>query len=805
MIASYVEFGIAFLFFWGIYYLCSKNGQVQYSNAELLLFYVFTRIVPVAMIPGQKTNIWILVLLEWIILGLLDYYVYQNKEREIRKTAVAFYLFCPVSILFILSGDSKGMCLSVIGILILCIADRYIKKKNGSLIQFVLEYFLANIGMFGWITAQKVMKQKISDIFFVDMVKENVPMLYFTSIVILILTVGMTLYKIISGNFAKKLSIKAAETGKAARAGRKKVFESVNIDNIEQVDGWSSVKAVRGRKFDIKDIMLMSGLTLVFAVLVLFRLGSHRVPETYQDIRVGKEGENQIVLNFANRVKLSKVYIYLGYNSKRSISFSSKDGDAEEWDVFDANHTVESAFAWNEVAVNDRELTSLGMVLMEGDARIHEIVCFDSTGRRILPSNANSYPALFDEQGLFPGIATYYDRSMFDEVYHARTAYEFLHQLPIYENTHPPLGKTMISLGIRLFGMNPFGWRIICALAGIFMVPLMYLLAFYMFRKTASAFFAAVLLCTAFMNFTLARIATLDILVAFFVLLMFAFMFGFIKALERKQNLKKQCVWLFLSGLSTAIAISVKWTGVYAAVGLAVIYFVNVYKYIGGYKEIKKQRSYLMKLAAVSTFFFIVVPLMVYVFSYIPFTKVYTDKNLIQTAIDNGKLMLSYHSATVFEHPYSSEWYEWLWDKRPLLDAYTILNSDKLSVVATFINPLLCWGGFLAVFHQLYLWKTHRSNNAAFLTLAYASVMMPWLFIHRTVFIYQYFLGSLLLVLMIANSFSHSTKGRKYMAVTGSLSVGLFILFYPVLSGFPVNMQFVNQILEWLPTWSLVL
>ena len=107
--------------------------------------------------------------------------------------------------------------------------------------------------------------------------------------------------------------------------------------------------------------------------------------------------------------------------------------------------------------------------------------------------------------------------------------------------------------------------------------------------------------------------------------------------------------------------------------------------------------------------------------------------------------MLSYHSVTVFEHPYSSEWYEWLWDKRPLLDSYSILSRDKISTVATFINPLLCWGGFVALFHQIYLWKTRRSNNSVFLVLAYVSVMLPWLFIHRTVFIYQYFLGMIFL------------------------------------------------------------
>ena len=155
MVSSYAAFGIVFMFFWGIYYLCNKNNCVEYSRIELLLFYIFTRIVPVLMIPERKTEIWILLLLEWIIFGLLSYYLYSKKTEKVYMRVIAFYLFCPVSILFILSGDSTGMCLSVLGILLLCMADRYVKKKGGTLLQFATEYFLLNIGILGWIVAKK--------------------------------------------------------------------------------------------------------------------------------------------------------------------------------------------------------------------------------------------------------------------------------------------------------------------------------------------------------------------------------------------------------------------------------------------------------------------------------------------------------------------------------------------------------------------------------------------------------------------------------------------------------------------------
>lgn len=57
---------------------------------------------------------------------------------------------------------------------------------------------------------------------------------------------------------------------------------------------------------------------------------------------------------------------------------------------------------------------------------------------------------------MYPEVKTYLTGTMFDEVYHGRTAYEFLHKLTTYETTHPHLGKILISFGIIAFGMNRF-------------------------------------------------------------------------------------------------------------------------------------------------------------------------------------------------------------------------------------------------------------------------------------------------------------------------------------------------------------
>ena len=93
------------------------------------------------------------------------------------------------------------------------------------------------------------------------------------------------------------------------------------------------------------------------------------------------------------------------------------------------------------------------------------------------------------------------DNMYFDEIYHARTAYEMIKHENLYEITHPPLGKGLMSIGIRIFGMNPFGWRFMGTLIGILMLPVMYLLAKRLTRRTTFAVVATFLLMFDFMHF----------------------------------------------------------------------------------------------------------------------------------------------------------------------------------------------------------------------------------------------------------------------------------------------------------------
>ncbi|MFW6772688.1 dolichyl-phosphate-mannose--protein mannosyltransferase [Nocardioides sp. CPCC 205120] len=83
---------------------------------------------------------------------------------------------------------------------------------------------------------------------------------------------------------------------------------------------------------------------------------------------------------------------------------------------------------------------------------------------------------------------------------------------------HPEVGKWMIALGVRVFGMDPFGWRIAAVVAGALMVLVMCRLVRRMTGSTLLGCTAGLLLTFDGMHFVLSRLALLDIFLALFLL-----------------------------------------------------------------------------------------------------------------------------------------------------------------------------------------------------------------------------------------------------------------------------------------------
>ncbi|MGZ3496189.1 MAG: phospholipid carrier-dependent glycosyltransferase [Vulcanimicrobiaceae bacterium] len=118
---------------------------------------------------------------------------------------------------------------------------------------------------------------------------------------------------------------------------------------------------------------------------------------------------------------------------------------------------------------------------------------------------------------------------IFDEIYFARAAEEYLSHKYIYENTHPPLTKLIITLSTLLFGGlhggdNAHGWRFLDVVFGAIAIVVLFAFAKRVTRSTFFASVAALLFTFDGMHFVQSRIATPEgIVVVFSLATLYAF------------------------------------------------------------------------------------------------------------------------------------------------------------------------------------------------------------------------------------------------------------------------------------------
>lgn len=556
-----------------------------------------------------------------------------------------------------------------------------------------------------------------------------------------------------------------------------------------------------------KELWILLGITFVYGILLFYRLGSQETPQTALQL-VADGTQDEIILDLGEEKEIAGIEIYLGHMLDRVVALSYYDGNQKEWIPLEEELTMESNYCWNRIEVNQK-LRYLGLVSRSAVASYQELVILDESGERLIPVNAEDYPQLFDEQELYPEEMTYYDTTMFDEVYYAGSAYEFLNGMPMYETTHPPMGKLLIAIGEAVFGVTPFGWRFMCALFGWLMVPLFFWFLYLVTGNGHISLLGTVLYCLDFMHYTLSRIATLDSLVAFFVLLMVTLFLVVLKRADRElsEGRKQPSLYLLvgmtLDGLVVGMAVAVKWTGFYAMLGMALVFVFFIMFWIRRLKKEEKSFAYAIKLCLIGICNYSILPFVVYLFSFLPQKKATEASNLFQVMWDSSRFMLEFHSDIVFEHPYESPWYSWILDLVPLLDSVNSVGENQVSMIATMGNPFIWWLGAAAFFYLLVRVFRHRDKTAAILCFCYLMMLVPWWFVTRTVFIYQYYISSIFLCGMLGYALSLCERKRKYVVpVCLEAALFLFLMFFPIISGVPVGGSHIMQYLQWFDTWK---
>ena len=428
---------------------------------------------------------------------------------------------------------------------------------------------------------------------------------------------------------------------------------------------------------------------------------------------------------------------------------------------------------------------------------------------------------------------------------------------------------------------NPFAWRFFGALAGVGSVIFIYLLAKRLFKSEAVGMIAAFLLTFEGLAFAQSRIATPDTFILFFVLgtiyflvsdrfLLSGIFFGAALATKLSALLTvfpiviyllyrywraeqgKGANLLYLAPvallafyLGTPVlfgnllvdkiqpgvlrpdlpapifnAALGSWMALWALAPVALYFIYRSWRSAEGHEE-----SVLAGSLVSLPLFFVVVPLYIYLLTYLP---------MLLNGHSFGDVLLlnrdayQFHSASPqvtgpeATHPYQSPWDTWPIMMRPVF--FFVAGSAKIYNLG---NPIIFWFGLPALGFALWqglsgvrakldtktgalsLWGTLRPENAAllFVVLTYLAFWLPWAIQPRIMFLYHYLPSSAFLTLALAylvHRLWHWSWGRIGAAAFLTAVALTFVYFYPHLAAVSVPGWLGDSYfwLDWTGIWD---
>ena len=625
----------------------------------------------------------------------------------------------------------------------------------------------------------------------------------------------------------------------------------------------------------LRDYLVMGITCVVYGVLAFTNLGSTVAPQTGW---VSTSPDEQIVFDLGESTRFSLLY-YAGV-SYNDFSVSTSD-DGVTWSAetpcrmqeglcYRWLYALQSTQSNGEVTYMSDSPTSvvwftgryLRLNACEAGLNLWEIVARDENGQT-LPLTIVSHTGaregvlesekpvenLIDEQDTCVGEPGWYNGTYFDEIYHARTAYEHLHGQAPYETTHPPLGKLLMSVGIAIFGMTPFGWRFAGALIGVLMLPALYLLALQLTHKRSVATVSMLAFSLDLMHYAQTRIATIDSFPVFFILLSYLCMVRYLQtdlfaADGEKPRLFDRClrrslIPLALSGLFMGMAIASKWIGLYSAVGLALLFFVAVYRQYrvsnvacgldaeraglddGQKARVRAAQDFTLKRILITcgfcVIFFVLVPCVIYYLCYIPYLSP-TGPVTLKRVIDAQIGMLNYHSTPGLgmDHPFQSPWWQWPFILKPMWFAQDQYEpAGYASTIMCMGNPWVFYIGAVAMLGALAACVAKYLNlrsgvslrqgdgdlTLPVLAVGFLAQYLPWVLVPRSMYIYHYFASVPFIIMATAwwlDRLPHS-RPRLRTGVMALYLVGalvFFVMFFPYASGWLTSTDWLDA-MKW--------
>jgi dolichyl-phosphate-mannose-protein mannosyltransferase len=420
---------------------------------------------------------------------------------------------------------------------------------------------------------------------------------------------------------------------------------------------------------------------------------------------------------------------------------------------------------------------------------------------------------------------------------------------------HPPLGKWTIALGIKAFGMDPFGWRVGSAVAGTLAVTGVALLAQLLLGRPLWTFIAGLLLALEHLSVVLSRQALLDIHLQLWIVAGFVFLVldrRWIDVRTRRGPPGERDdgdppmpsplwrPWRYAAGVAFGGAVAVKWSGVLGLLTAIVVSLMwETSRRLRGdttrgrtFGQAFAQESFALVIA------FVVLPTIVYVVTYLPWLHHFDWK--LSGFLDQQLRVAKYHlfelktlapdpdtgALTPTHYGYSRPW-TWLWMKRPLPLTWQDFGPSIRQMIAIG-NPVVFWGSFWALPYLAFAWWRKHDWVAGFFLMAVLLQYLPWILAARPQFFFYVAPFTPFLVLGLVYMIRDLSDARLIIREPGGevavdpesgrpavsiwhpyrpiawavvlAAVSLFIWFWPVLTWMEISDTRYNMIL-WFPGW----
>lgn len=376
---------------------------------------------------------------------------------------------------------------------------------------------------------------------------------------------------------------------------------------------------------------------------------------------------------------------------------------------------------------------------------------------------------------------------IFDEVYYVDGARDLLKYGVEVNGTqpefivHPPIGKWLIALGIKVFGDNSFGWRFATAIAGTAMILLIGLIAHRLFRNPILTALASALMAVDGLALVHSRTALLDNFLALFILLA-SYLF-----------LAKRYWW---TGIALGFALATKWSA---------LYFILLFGLIGLYRAFTHHTGReLIKPTLERIGQFVLTPFILYIISWSGWFA--SDRgwdrnystNPFASFLFYHKQMLDFHTGLTDKHAYEANPWSWLLMGRPTSFFYETpknCGADSCSQeILALGTPLLWWLGAIAIFVVAGLWARSivvKRLEPALTVIASGIVAgyLPWfIFQQRTIFTFYaiVFQPFIILALVYCARYlmaHYGSAGKVVVALIFAAIFFNFIYFLPIYVG----------------------